>query len=105
MGKKGSVVISKPKKVLPLASLTDFIDDWLRMHTESKIDYVHETTAIERHCSPQYAMNIGFVVAPMNKCDLFKTVVFDGILPRKTFSMGQVTHVTIINANLNPHKF
>lgn len=90
MGRKGSVVITRPKKVLPLASLTDFIDDWLKKHPECKIDYVHETTAIDRHCSPQHDMNIGFVLAPMNKSDLFKTVVFDGILPRKTFSMGQV---------------
>jgi hypothetical protein len=90
MGRKGSVIIPKPKKVLPLASLTEFIDDWLMKHPECKIDYVHETTAIDRYCSPQHEMNIGFVLAPMNKCDLFKTVVFDGILPRKTFSMGQV---------------
>ncbi len=92
MGKKGSVVIPKPKKVLPLASLTDFIDDWLSKYPDCKIDYIHETTAIDRHCSPQDDMNIGFVLAPMNKGDLFKTVVFDGILPRKTFSMGQVKH-------------
>jgi hypothetical protein len=90
MGKKGSVIIPKPKKVLPLASLTDFIDDWLSEYPDCKIDYVHETTAIHRHCSPQDSMNIGFVLAPMKKGDLFKTVVFDGILPRKTFSMGQV---------------
>jgi hypothetical protein len=90
MGQKGSVVITHPKKVLPLASLTDFIDDWLKKHPESKIDYVHETTAIDRHCCPRHDTNIGFVLAPMNKSDLFKTVVLDGILPRKTFSMGQV---------------
>jgi len=90
-GKRGSVTIPRPKKVLPVASLTDFVDDWLCKHPESKIDYVHETTAIDRHCAPQDDMNIGFVLAPMNKCDLFKTVVFDGILPRKTFSMGQVS--------------
>lgn len=62
------------KKVLPLASLTDFIDDWLKKHPECKIDDVHETTAIDRHCSPQHDTNIGFVLAPMNKSDLFKTV-------------------------------
>jgi hypothetical protein len=91
MGNKGAITIPRPQKVLPLASLTDFIDDWLSKHPDSKIDYVHETTAIDRHCSSQHDSNIGFVLAPMNKRDLFKTVVLDGILPRKTFSMGQVT--------------
>ncbi len=57
-----------------MASLIDFIDDWLKKHPECKIDDVHETTAIDRHCSPQLDTNIGFVLAPMNKSDLFKTV-------------------------------
>jgi hypothetical protein len=94
MGKKGSITIPKPKKVLPLASLTDFIDDWLSKHPECRIDYVHETTAIDRHCTPGDDSNIGFVLASINKRDLFKTVVFDGTLPRKTFSLGQVKSFT-----------
>jgi len=33
--------------------------------------------------------NIGFYLPAMNKDDLFKTVILDGALPRKTFSMGE----------------
>ena len=32
---------------------------------------------------------IGFYLPPMDKSDLFKTVILDGALPRKTFSMGE----------------
>ena len=32
--------------------------------------------------------NVGFIFDPMAKEDLFKTVILDGALPRKTFSMG-----------------
>ena len=32
---------------------------------------------------------IGFYLPGMNKSDLFKTVILDGALPRKTFSMGE----------------
>ena len=32
--------------------------------------------------------NIGFILEPMQKNELFKTVMLDGALPRKTFSMG-----------------
>lgn len=99
MGKRGSIVIPNPKKVLPLASLTDFIDNWLSKHPDCKIDYVHGTAAIDRYCSSEHDTNIGFVLAPMNKCDLFKTVVFDGVLPCKTFSMGQVKICRKLNRN------
>jgi hypothetical protein len=32
---------------------------------------------------------MGFYLPAMNKSDLFKTVILDGALPRKTFSMGE----------------
>ncbi|HBF36047.1 MAG TPA: DUF1015 domain-containing protein, partial [Firmicutes bacterium] len=33
--------------------------------------------------------NIGFYLPVMDKSDFFKTVIADGALPRKTFSMGE----------------
>jgi hypothetical protein len=33
--------------------------------------------------------NAGFYLPGMSKSDLFKTVILDGALPRKTFSMGE----------------
>jgi hypothetical protein len=33
--------------------------------------------------------NVGFYLPCMDKNDLFKTVILDGALPRKTFSMGE----------------
>jgi hypothetical protein len=33
--------------------------------------------------------NAGFFLPVMPKSDLFKTVILDGALPRKTFSMGE----------------
>ena len=32
--------------------------------------------------------NIAFLLPVMDKDQLFPTVIFDGVLPRKTFSMG-----------------
>lgn len=32
---------------------------------------------------------IGFLLPPMKKEELFPTVIHDGVLPRKTFSMGE----------------
>ena len=33
--------------------------------------------------------NIGFYLPSISKHDLFRTIVRDGALPRKTFSMGE----------------
>jgi hypothetical protein len=33
--------------------------------------------------------NLGFILPPMDKHDLFKTVILEGVLPLKTFSMGE----------------
>ena len=33
--------------------------------------------------------NMGFFFPPISKHSLFKTIIFDGALPRKTFSMGE----------------
>jgi hypothetical protein len=33
--------------------------------------------------------NLGIYLPGMKKTDLFKTVILDGALPRKTFSMGE----------------
>jgi hypothetical protein len=32
---------------------------------------------------------MGLYLPAMGKTDLFKTVILDGVLPRKTFSMGE----------------
>ena len=87
-GKRGCCTIVNPKKNIAVASMTDFIDGWLAKHTDVKIDYVHETTAIDRLCTAHHPDNIGFVFSAMAKSDLFKSVILDGVLPRKTFSMG-----------------
>ena len=52
-----------------------------------KIDYVHGEDVVER-LSLQSG-NVGFYLAGMHKNELFKTVILDGALPRKTFSMGE----------------
>jgi hypothetical protein len=33
--------------------------------------------------------NVAFYLPVMDKSELFKTVILDGALPRKTFSMGE----------------
>ena len=62
------------------------MDDFVKNNAE-KIDYIHGTKEV---CAlSKEKNNCGFFLPTLNKTDLFKTVIFDGALPRKTFSMGE----------------
>jgi hypothetical protein len=83
----GVVEISQPASNLPVGTLQVFLDAFLKDGGTDKIDYVHgEEVVCKLGAEPG---NAGFYVPGMNKSDLFKTVILDGALPRKTFSMGE----------------
>ena len=72
---------------LPVASLQAFLDDYLSKTIDARIDYIHGSAALEK-LSAQSG-NLGFELPEIAKEDLFRGVVLDGVLPRKTFSMGE----------------
>ncbi len=77
--------ISNPKSNIPVGSIQIFIDEYLK-NNKGKIDYVHDKEVVRKLSSKEN--NLGIILEPMSKNDLFKTVILDGVLPRKTFSMG-----------------
>lgn len=79
--------IHHPRHNLPVGTLQEFLDSFLAENGAEKIDYVHGSQVLfEKGKAPG---NVGFYVPAMDKSDLFKTVILDGALPRKTFSMGE----------------
>ena len=50
------------------------------------MDYIHGADVIRELASKPDS--IGFMLPDMGKEELFPTVIVDGALPRKTFSMG-----------------
>ena len=52
-----------------------------------KVDYIHGEDVVEQLASQPGS--IGFLLPAMGKDQLFPTVILDGALPRKTFSMGE----------------
>jgi hypothetical protein len=83
----GVVEIANPISNLPVGTLQAFLDPFLKEGGAEKIDYVHgEEVVCRLGAQPG---NAGFYVPGMDKSDLFKTVILDGALPRKTFSMGE----------------
>lgn len=83
----GVIEISNPSTNLAVGTLQAFLDPFVKNGGAEKIDYVHGEDVVER-LSLQGG-NVGFYLAGMHKDELFKTVILDGALPRKTFSMGE----------------
>ena len=83
----GVLEITNPSSNLPVGAIQSFLDAFLQEGGAEKIDYVHgEDVTVKLGSQPG---NAGFYLPGMNKSDLFKTVILDGALPRKTFSMGE----------------
>jgi hypothetical protein len=79
--------ISNPQSNLPVGTIQAFLDEWVNKERVKDIDYVHGAeTVVELGTEPG---NLGIYLPAMEKSDLFKTVILDGALPRKTFSMGE----------------
>jgi hypothetical protein len=81
------ITISDPASNLPVGTLQAFLDDLLRHGSAEKVDYVHGQDVVIR--LGNQPGNLGFYLPAMDKSDLFRTVILDGALPRKTFSMGE----------------
>ena len=82
----GAVTVPHPSAQLPVATLQTFLDRWLGAHA-GRIDYIHGADVVRSLASQPG--NLGFLLPPMGKEALFPTVIHDGVLPRKTFSMGE----------------
>lgn len=84
-GNEKTYYIHKPSSQLSVGSLQDFLDGYLK-ENGGKIDYIHGTDVLKQLASKK--SSIGFILPDMKKSELFPTVIKDGALPRKTFSMG-----------------
>jgi hypothetical protein len=83
----GAIEVANPSSNLPVGTLQAFLDEFMRGGGAEKMDYIHGEETVNRLGCQEG--NTAFYLPAMNKSDLFKTVILDGALPRKTFSMGE----------------
>ena len=81
----GTIVLDKNKGELAVGILQHFLDEYLKSNP-GEIDYIHDDDALISFAKQENA--IGFLLPAMEKSQLFRGVIADGVLPRKTFSMG-----------------
>ncbi len=81
------LAVHQPESNLPVGTIQGLLDKLVSEGKVREIDYVHGTDSV---CQlGMKSRNLGVYLPAMKKEDLFKTVILDGALPRKTFSMGE----------------
>ncbi len=82
------ITVTEPEAQLPVGTLQNFLDDYIAKHPKARVDYIHgadEALALA-DARPDA---VAFLLPPIRKESLFVTIIHDGMLPRKTFSMGE----------------
>ena len=86
-GLTGALTVPTPVAALTVGTVQDFLDAYMKTAPEGAyVDYIHGRTPTVALANRPDA--IGFLFDGMAKEELFSTVITDGALPRKTFSMG-----------------
>ena len=85
-GESGTLRLNAKLGLLPVGVLQEFLDRWLQKHP-GKLDYIHGEDSLRSLAGAENS--IGFFLPAIEKSAFFRGVMADGVLPRKTFSMGQ----------------
>lgn len=81
-----TVSIPTPRFTLEVGTVQSFLDACVENVNGQKVDYIHGESVLVELC--RRPATAGFFLPPFAKQDLFKTILVDGALPRKSFSMG-----------------
>ncbi len=80
------MLIPHPTQQLTVGTLQAFLSEYTARHPEAEVDYIHGEDSLLALAKRPDA--VGFLFDGMRKDELFRSVIYDGALPRKTFSMG-----------------
>ena len=86
-GGTGCLTVPNPRVQLPVGTLQNFLDAYLKEHG-GEVDYIHGE-AEARALAEEREDAVAFLLPPPEWSALFDTVTRDGLLPRKTFSVGR----------------
>ena len=86
-------IISANKEIIvpcpsfPVGKLQQFLEKYIRANPGTSIDYIHGLESIRNLAKNDGA--VGFIFEGISKNDLFPYIKEHGVLPRKSFSMGE----------------
>ena len=85
-GEEKKITIKNPDEYLTVATVQKTIDSYIAK-VGGEVDYIHGEDVVKK--LSENTENFGIIFETMDKKDLYKSVIIDGALPRKTFSMGE----------------
>jgi hypothetical protein len=77
--------LDSPRHKLVAGSLQDFLDN-LVLRLPCRVDYIHGDTVVHQLADQGH---LGLLLPALDKRSLFSAIAQAGVLPRKTFSMGE----------------
>jgi hypothetical protein len=83
----GLIRFARPVAKLAAGTIQEILDAHLKANPATVIDYIHGTESLETLA--RKPGNLGLYLPPIDKGSFFATVIRDGVMPRKTFSMGE----------------
>ncbi len=82
-----TVAVLDPEGAIPCETIQKFLDAFLSAHPEAGIDFIHGEGSLRALAAKPET--VGFLLPGIDKHSFFKDVEKLGVLPRKTFSMGE----------------
>ena len=82
-----TVAVLNPEGAIPCETIQKFLDAFLAKHPEAGIDFIHGEGSLRALAAKPES--VGFLLPDIDKHSFFKDVEKLGVLPRKTFSMGE----------------
>ena len=83
----GYFSVNAPAAQLEVGTLQNALDAVVKAMPGARVDYIHGSDVVAQLGSKPGCL--GFFLPKMDKTKLFPTIIYDGVLPRKTFSMGE----------------
>ena len=81
------ITVGNPEGAIPCETIQKYLDNFLTRHPEAEIDYIHGEQSLRTLARRKNA--VGFLLPEIDKKSFFSDVKKLGVLPRKTFSMGE----------------
>ncbi len=82
-----TIAVLNPEGAIPCETIQKFLDSFLSRHPEAGIDFIHGEGSLRALAAKPET--VGFLLPDIDKHSFFKDVEKLGVLPRKTFSMGE----------------
>ena len=82
-----TVAVLNPEGAIPCETIQKFLDAFLAKHPEAGIDFIHGEGSLRALAAKPET--VGFLLPDIDKHSFFRDVEKLGVLPRKTFCMGE----------------